>query len=262
MQRIIDKTALFVCCLACMVVHTEQPVAAIGAHDVIVTLLALCAAALDEILPARWRPCAPAALALASGVGTWFLPIAVYDSMRELHRASLAHWTAGIPAAALAITALAGRAPLGDVLLDACLCAVAALLSARTNRMLARQETLHQTRDDLALRAQRLFDEKRALEAQLAASIRRSDDAAAMARSKPSERASSSDAPDLRPPIFERLTERELEVARLIAEGLDNREIAQAAYMSEGTVRNHISSILSKLHLKNRTQIAIAYWRG
>ena len=60
---------------------------------------------------------------------------------------------------------------------------------------------------------------------------------------------------------FTCLTEREREVAELIADGLDNREIAQAAYLSEGTVRNHISTILSKLHLKNRTQIAIAYWR-
>ena len=60
---------------------------------------------------------------------------------------------------------------------------------------------------------------------------------------------------------FACLTEREREVAELIADGLDNREIAQAAYLSEGTVRNHISTILSKLHLKNRTQIAIAYWR-
>ena len=60
---------------------------------------------------------------------------------------------------------------------------------------------------------------------------------------------------------FACLTEREREVAELIADGLDNREIAQTAYLSEGTVRNHISTILSKLHLKNRTQIAIAYWR-
>ena len=60
---------------------------------------------------------------------------------------------------------------------------------------------------------------------------------------------------------FACLTDREREVAELIADGLDNREIAQTAYLSEGTVRNHISAILSKLHLKNRTQIAIAYWR-
>ena len=48
----------------------------------------------------------------------------------------------------------------------------------------------------------------------------------------------------------------------LIAEGLDNREVAAAAYMGEGTVRNHISSILAKQHLRNRTQIAVAYWRA
>ncbi len=57
------------------------------------------------------------------------------------------------------------------------------------------------------------------------------------------------------------LTERERDIAALIAEGLDNREIAQALYLSEGTVRNHISAILQKVGLKNRTQIAIAWWR-
>ncbi len=62
--------------------------------------------------------------------------------------------------------------------------------------------------------------------------------------------------------LFPQLTEREREVVALIAEGLDNREVADAAYMGEGTVRNHISSILAKLHLRNRTQIAIAYWRA
>lgn len=65
-----------------------------------------------------------------------------------------------------------------------------------------------------------------------------------------------------RPAAFACLTEREYEVAELIAQGLDNREIAAAAYMGEGTVRNHISSILVKLGLRNRTQIAIAYLRG
>lgn len=62
--------------------------------------------------------------------------------------------------------------------------------------------------------------------------------------------------------LFPQLTEREREVVGLIAEGLDNREVAAAAYMGEGTVRNHISSILAKLHLRNRTQIAVAYWRA
>ena len=62
--------------------------------------------------------------------------------------------------------------------------------------------------------------------------------------------------------VFPQLTDREREVVALIAEGLDNREVATAAYMGEGTVRNHISSILAKLHLRNRTQIAVAYWRA
>ena len=69
------------------------------------------------------------------------------------------------------------------------------------------------------------------------------------------------DAP-VRPAAFACLTDREFEVAELIARGLDNKEIAARAYMGEGTVRNHISSILAKMQLRNRTQIAIAYLRG
>lgn len=61
---------------------------------------------------------------------------------------------------------------------------------------------------------------------------------------------------------FAALTDREFEVVRLIAEGLDNKEIAATAYMGEGTVRNHTSSILAKLGLRNRTQIAIAYLKA
>ena len=63
------------------------------------------------------------------------------------------------------------------------------------------------------------------------------------------------------PAFAEGLTQRERDIAELIAEGLDNREIAQALYLSEGTVRNHISAILQKCGLRNRTQIAIAWWR-
>ncbi len=56
------------------------------------------------------------------------------------------------------------------------------------------------------------------------------------------------------------LTGREIEVVELVAQGLDNHEIAAQLYMGEGTVRNHISSILQKLDLKNRTQIAVMYY--
>ena len=58
------------------------------------------------------------------------------------------------------------------------------------------------------------------------------------------------------------LTEREVEVVELVAQGLDNTEIAAKLYMGEGTVRNHVSAILQKLQLKNRTQIAVMYYRA
>ena len=57
------------------------------------------------------------------------------------------------------------------------------------------------------------------------------------------------------------LTERESAIVELVAEGLDNKEIAARLYLSEGTVRNHISAILQKLDLKNRTQLVVRYYR-
>lgn len=52
-------------------------------------------------------------------------------------------------------------------------------------------------------------------------------------------------------------TQRELEVLKLVAGGYDNKEIASALYLAEGTVRNQISKLLEKLNLKDRTQLAI-----
>jgi len=64
--------------------------------------------------------------------------------------------------------------------------------------------------------------------------------------------------PASRPPApFAELTEREVEVLRLIAGGLNNREIADRLVISEKTAKTHVSSILSKLHLEDRTQAAI-----
>lgn len=59
------------------------------------------------------------------------------------------------------------------------------------------------------------------------------------------------------PPTEEPLTEREAETLRLIAQGLTNQEIAQNLTISERTVGKHISNILNKLHLANRTQAAL-----
>ncbi|MEH2261322.1 response regulator transcription factor [Nostoc sp.] len=62
------------------------------------------------------------------------------------------------------------------------------------------------------------------------------------------------------PPVPSSLTEltpREKEVLRLIATGASNREIAQQLYISEGTVKNHVTNILNRLNLRDRTQAAI-----
>ena len=53
------------------------------------------------------------------------------------------------------------------------------------------------------------------------------------------------------------LSERELEVLRHLAEGRSNREIARALFLTEGTVKNHVTSVLSKLGVRDRTQAAL-----
>ena len=58
-------------------------------------------------------------------------------------------------------------------------------------------------------------------------------------------------------PIPEPLSERELEILRLIAQGCSNRSIADQLFISEVTVRTHVSNILGKLHLASRTQAAL-----
>lgn len=57
------------------------------------------------------------------------------------------------------------------------------------------------------------------------------------------------------------INEREKEIIRLIAEGMSNKEIAAAMFLSEGTVRNYLSSILDKLNLRDRTQVAVFYYQ-
>jgi NarL family two-component system response regulator LiaR len=59
------------------------------------------------------------------------------------------------------------------------------------------------------------------------------------------------------PPADEPLTDREVEVLRLVAQGLSNRDIGERLGISERTVRSHVSSFLEKLHLANRTQAAL-----
>ncbi len=57
------------------------------------------------------------------------------------------------------------------------------------------------------------------------------------------------------------LTDKETEIMEQVAEGLSNREIAASSFLSEGTVRNYISVILEKLGLRDRTQLAVFYYK-
>lgn len=58
------------------------------------------------------------------------------------------------------------------------------------------------------------------------------------------------------------LTDREIEIVKLISAGYSNKEIASELFLSESTVKNYISSILGKLNLRDRTQIAVFYLKG
>ncbi len=63
------------------------------------------------------------------------------------------------------------------------------------------------------------------------------------------------------PNAFTELSDRELQVLRLIADGMNNADIAEALVISEKTVKSHVSNILGKLHLADRTQAAVFAWR-
>jgi DNA-binding NarL/FixJ family response regulator len=64
------------------------------------------------------------------------------------------------------------------------------------------------------------------------------------------------------PHYFPELTERENEVLTHVAAGLSNNEIAEKLFLSRGTVRNCVSVILEKLELRDRTQLAVFYWKN
>ncbi len=58
------------------------------------------------------------------------------------------------------------------------------------------------------------------------------------------------------------INEKELEIIELVAKGLNNKEISEILFFSEGTVRNYLSNILEKLELRDRTQLAIFYYKN
>ena len=235
MERLEDKAIVLLCCL---------PAFALTGAGTAAGAVALCVAAAlaaaFEVVGARERLLLPLTLCTVAAVLPGclaFTPLAVYDLSRDPHRWALA--AAGAPFIASALRTDVGLLVLAGV---ACSCLVAFLLARRTAFFLVRERQAARLRDAFAERTFALEEERDGLAAAAASS-------------------STTAASTERPAPFVGLTDREYEIVQLIADGLDNKQIAAAAYMGEGTVRNHISAILSKLDLKNRTQIAIAYLR-
>ena len=295
MERILDKTIVLAGCLltaACFLVETGSG-AELAASDA--RLLALAIAMLIAVLcsaltEAASIPAGVLALSAYCAVACFvpaaliFVPLALYDCARCIHRADVLRFSGAL--ALIAIVACLMRAtvpPLSTASLF-CSAAAACVLSVRTSTTLARQRIAWSTRDALASQALSLRKRNRSLRDSLdkmsamtakndenvaiggeAAEQKSTGETAARECARGIAASKSGGSPSreqLRPAPFACLTEREYEVARLVAEGLDNREIAATAYLSEGTVRNNISSILSKMNLKNRTQIAVAYYKS
>ena len=63
------------------------------------------------------------------------------------------------------------------------------------------------------------------------------------------------------PNVFHDLSDREMQVLKLIADGMSNAEISKVLFISEKTTKSHVSNILGKLHLADRTQAAVYAWR-
>ena len=162
-----------------------------------------------------------------------------------------------LPAARLVVAPCVSGTELACV---GALSALAGLLSWRTSMLLAQRDLRHRTRDEF--RAHELFG------AEGSSGVVAADGCSEPSADAVSECAVADVDAAARSPegrcraAFSELTEREYEVVRLVAEGLDNHEISAAAFISEGTVRNRISSVLQKTGHKNRTQLAVAWWQA
>lgn len=352
MERILDKTIVLAGCLltaACFLVETSSGAEPTASDARLLTLaiamlIAVLCSALTEAVstPAgilAFSACCAAALFVPAALA--FVPLALYDCARCVHRADVLRFSGALALITIVACLMCATMPPLSTASLLCSATAACVLSVRTSTTLARQRIAWSTRDALASQALSLRKRNRNLRDSLdrmSAIAARSDEEVAIsggsaeqkstgetaahecalgiaasksgggpsrepgagvtcgldgdARRKSSgggvtggtgvggalsngrvKRESDGSTPgnfvhsnashgQLRPTPFACLTEREYEVARLVAEGLDNREIAATAYLSEGTVRNNISSILSKMNLKNRTQIAVAYYKS
>ncbi len=199
-------------------------------------LAALCLACLFDLARSRWRDAATAAAFLL--LALWH-PFAAFGPLTAALAAASRHRWARVAWAIPAAIAWLPMEPASAAGL-AVLTVTAWLISMRSEASIAERTALKALRDGLRERVIALDEKNSAL----------ADEAAQAASATASEAA------------LEGLTDRERSVLSLVAEGLDNREVAGRLYLSEGTVRNHVSAILRKKQLHNRAQLVSLYFRG
>lgn len=290
MERIVDILVVFAACAVSFVAHSTLDAGIVGAADagallpsgdvadsapaVACLLVAVIAVLGCEWTRSRWRLLAPVFFCVLSAAvpeGLFLVPAATYELCRFI-RGPLP-WRAAPLAVPIpfACAAAVHHVPAGTIVLSAALCALASLVSMRTSALLAQRDLRHRAWDEY--RERELIEVAdcsaggRADSASLDNGVSVCPEGAAAVDAMPAcstgyaypaatlfdERCRAA---------FSQLTDREYEVVALIAEGLDNHEIAAAAFISEGTVRNRISSALQKTGYANRTQLAVAWWQA
>lgn len=200
-------------------------------------LAALCLACLLDLARPRW---CDAVTAAAFALLALWAPFAAFGPLvAALAATSRRRWVrlAWLAPAAASLAPMGPTAAAGLALMEA----VAFALAARSEASAAERAALTALRDGLRERVIALDEENTAL----------ADRATRTETARPAAEAA-----------FEGLTDRERSVLALVAEGLDNREVAGRLYLSEGTVRNHVSAILRKKQLHNRAQLVSLYYRG
>lgn len=235
MKDYIDELCLTALCCLVAFIYANNALAVVGC---LCSIIIIC---VDQTKQEVARIALQVAFVCASCISNVFmcyLPIVTYVIMHERFGPIKFIWVLPI------IVALALDAFTNYLMWTFVLCFAAMMLAIKDNRANAERASLRQAYDHLRERTFTLSQSEREKAADAHALSENSQDT------------------EFESAFFEGLTKRELAVVNLVAQGLDNREISQKLFLSEGTVRNHISSILSKKDLNNRTQIAIMYFKG
>lgn len=248
MERIIDEIMLLALCVALMV---SEPASAFAIIGMLAAMVVVCVCEVSPIASIRYACiCAYVASALFLPELLAPLPLVAYECVAQRSSVVRFVWIVVL----LFDLVRFGWWPLAGVVL---LCGIASAMAVRTARNLAERSAMRSIRDGLReqLNVAQLNESavsrpgsvaQSSTEENASSAGDRLREAAGLTGLKTSE-------------AIDGLTDREQSVAALVAKGLDNKEIASELYLSEGTVRNYISSILQKCQLKNRTQIAIMY---